>query len=259
METATFVSHVKNLSLVDADADGLYFGNEFCQRLIPSAKELERALEAAEGKGFTFVTPYATDEGLERLQPALEFLAEAREDSEVVVNDWGVLALVRREFPAFVPVLGRLLTKQKRGPRIMMVTQNVPESMVDHFRQSNIDVPVIQDFLRSQGIARVELDNLLQGVVRHSSLAASLYYPYAYISTTRLCLTSCCDRRTTSLREITSCGKECHKFTFKLSHAGMPVTVLLKGNAQFFRNDKLPDNLAELGVDRLVYEPEIPM
>jgi hypothetical protein len=39
----------------------------------------------------------------------------------------------------------------------------------------------------------------------------------------------------------------------------MPVTILLKGNSQFFRNDKLPENLEEMGIDRLIFEPEIPI
>ena len=38
--------------------------------------------------------------------------------TEVVVNDWGVLRLVRREFPGLRPVLGRLMNKMMRDPRV---------------------------------------------------------------------------------------------------------------------------------------------
>jgi len=36
----------------------------------------------------------------------------------------------------------------------------------------------------------------------------------------------------------------------------MPVTLFIKGNTQFFKNDQLPSNLSLLGIDRLVQEVE---
>src|SRR5262249_27979740 len=39
--------------------------------------------------------------------------------TEVVFSDWGVLHLLRREFPRLVPVQGRLLNKSLRDPRVM--------------------------------------------------------------------------------------------------------------------------------------------
>jgi hypothetical protein len=39
----------------------------------------------------------------------------------------------------------------------------------------------------------------------------------------------------------------------------MPVKLLLKGNTQFFINEVLPDDLEALKIDRLVFQPRIPL
>ena len=260
-EHAVFIAKPDMLERAEGEFDRLYYGCEFCERLIPSRPRLEEALTFAAERdmAFTCITPYVTDAGADRLKPTLEWLAENRPGAEVVVNDWGMLHfLSERELP-LEPVLGRLLTKQKRGPRLLRVTSRVPEAMVDHFRRSNVDVPVLREFLQSKGVHRVELDNLPHGIARDPGMPASLYYPYLYVSTTRLCLSNSCDRRTKPLRAIFPCGQECQTYTFRLSHEDMPVELLLRGNTQFYVNEKLPDNLHELGIDRLVFEPEIPL
>ena len=261
MQKAVFVAKQKALAKIEGQFDRLYYGCEFCERLIPTQAQLEHALAFASERGmqFTFVSPFVTDRGAAELKPLLRWLAAERPDTEVVVNDWGMLHVVAEEGLALEPVLGRLLTKQKRGPRLMRVLDQVPPGMVEHFRQSNVDVPVLREFLRAKGIRRVELDNLLQGIARDPAMPASLYYPYLYVSTTRLCLTNSCDHRTRSLREIFPCGKECQTYTFHMTHKDMPVELLLRGNTQFYVNAELPDDLDALGIDRLVFEPEIPL
>ena len=61
------------------------------------------------------------------------------------------------------------------------------------------------------------------------------------------------------MRAIEPCGHECQIYTFGLTHKDMPVKLMLRGNTQFFRNDTLPENLDELGIDRLVFEPDLPL
>ena len=261
MQKAVFIAKQNKLSHAEGEYDRLYYGCEFCERLIPSQARLERALAFADehGMDFTFVSPFVTDEGVAKLKPLFEWLAERCPQAEVVVNDWGILNYVAESGLDLEPVLGRLLTKQKRGPRLMRVVERVPDEMIHHFQRSNVDVPVLREFLASMGVHRVELDNLLQGISRDPAVPASLYYPYLYVSTTRLCLSNSCDHRTRSLREIFPCGQECQTYTFNLDHQDMPVQLLLRGNTHFYVNDKLPDNLTELGIDRLVFEPDIPL
>ena len=261
MQKAVFIAKQKALDSIEGEFDRLYYGCEFCERLIPGEERLTHAISCADERGmeFTFVTPFATDFGMDKLLALLPWLAQERPGTEVVVNDWGTLHLISDRKLDLEPVLGRLLTKQKRGPRIMRVLDRTPEAMHDHFRRSNVDVPVLKQFLESKRVHRVELDNLIQGIVRDPAMPASLYYPYLYVTTTRLCLSNSCDHRTHPLRAIEPCGRECQTYTFGLTHKDMPVKLMLRGNTQFYRNDTLPDNLDELGIDRLVFEPDLPL
>lgn len=263
MEKAIFISKIGNLKYVTREYSRLYFGIEFCQNLMPSKEELGRILEFISKKemDFTFVTPYLTNEGMKKIKPLLSYIIDVQPEGEIIINDWGLLEWIGQEYFDLNLVLGRLLTKQKRGPRILNLIGRVPDNMVQHFRKSNVDSLILTDFLISKQIKRVELDNLLQGISRPPhSLKSSLYIPFAYITTTRLCLLSSCeDKVNKPLRAISACNKECQKYTFRLAHKKMPIDLLLKGNTQFFKNERLPDNLNDLNIDRIVYEPEIPI
>lgn len=263
MEQAIFISKLENLRYVTSKYTRLYFGNEFCQRLIPSSEDLKftKDFVLRHKMDFTLVTPYVTNKGIEILRPILEYVIRNFSDIEIVINDWGLLEIIRKEFRCSNFVLGRLLTKQKRGPRILNLMGKVPNSMIQHFRESNVDNPTLSNFLINKGIKRIELDNLLQGISRVAPLLkGSLYIPFAYITTTRFCLVSSCeDRVNKPLRSIVPCNKACQRYTFKLEHKNMPIEIFLKGNTQFFKNEHLPDNLEQLSVDRLVCQPEIPL
>lgn len=266
MEKAIFVSKIGNLKYISKDYSRLYFGNEFCQRLIPSLKELKKVLNFSQENNldFTFVTPYVTNGGLDNLKSLLPFLSK-QNPCEVVINDWGVLRLINKNYQNLKPVLGRLLGKQKRGPRIMNVWDKLPKTAKEYFRQTSITVPRYRNFLKERGIRRIELDNLLQGIdlgfnAKKEGIYVSLYLPYAYVTTTRLCLTANCDKpEYVDKIGIFPCHKECQKYTFELKHKAMPVTLILKGNTQFFKNEKIPENLEKKGIDRIVYQLEIPM
>jgi hypothetical protein len=264
MEQALFVSKVENLKYFE-DTDEfsrLYFGIEFCERLIPSVDELQEIMKFVNEKkiDFTLVTPYVTEDGLERVERLLKKVNEVKPESEVVFNDWGVFQFMDDRYPRLVPVLGRLLNKMKRGPRILNVLDKIPEESVKYFRSPSLTVSKIREFLLKKRIGRVEFDNLLQGVDLERTgdeIKKSLYMPFAYITTSRLCLTSLCDRPD-KVREvgILPCHKECQRYTFYLKNPIMLTTLIRKGNTLFFSNETIPDHIK--GFDRVVIEPEIP-
>jgi hypothetical protein len=55
--------------------------------------------------------------------------------------------------------------------------------------------------------------------------------------------------------------KECQKYTFTLDNPIMPCSLIRKGTAIFYKNEKIPtgDELKEKKIDRLVIQPEIPL
>ncbi|MCK5494757.1 MAG: hypothetical protein KAJ14_16735, partial [Candidatus Omnitrophica bacterium] len=158
MEQAIFISKINNLKYVNGDFSRLYFGIEFCQNLIPSIEDVtvilkfifERKIE------LTFVTPYLTNKGMGKIKPLLNYLIDKKSETEIVVNDWGLLKWIAYEHPESNLILGRLLNKQKRGPRILNLDGKVSESMVSHFQMSNIDSSIFSGFLKNKNIKRVE-------------------------------------------------------------------------------------------------------
>lgn len=259
MERAVFLTQLKHLDDLTGSYDRLYFGHEFCDRLLPSPALLKKAKQAANDQGwdFTLVTPYVTNEGLAAVEALLPLLDDR---DEAVVNDWGVLDLVAAEYPQLTVVLGRLLTKQKRGPRVLNVMDKVTDSMLTHYQRMNADVPHLKRWLTGpMRVTRYELDYPLQGLERKPDVPASLYSPWMYVSTTRLCLSSNCENRTQSLRAIFPCDQACRRHHFTLTHENMPAVLHLVGNTIFVKRNDLPDNLDELGIDRLVIQPQVPM
>ncbi|MFH0860224.1 MAG: hypothetical protein V1921_03390 [Candidatus Altiarchaeota archaeon] len=221
-----------------------YFGEEFCQYLIPSAGDVRKALSASERRGldFTLLTPYVSESGIKKLSGVLRALPDG---TEVVVNDYGVLELVRD--CNLEPVLGRLLHKFKRDPRISALEKKLPKTAVEHFLSSNLSQDRFRDFLEENGISRVEVDNFpikinSRGWTGH----LTLYHPYVYVTTTRYCLTKA---YSTGDYSIGCDGRHCRRREFRMRHPSFNVELLLRGNAVFFKNKR---TCKTIKADRLV-------
>lgn len=264
---ALYITRAVDLKHYDDSFSRVYFGNEFCQRLLPTAPELLQVMEFVHTNNinFTFLTPYVTEEGLKKLDPLFQEIDRGKPGSEVVFNDWGVLRVLKEKHNQLERVMGRLLNKMKRGPRLMNLLDAMPPSTNDYFQSCSLDSPLYRQFLINNGIRRVELDNTLQGISLNLSspdLQASLYLPYAYITTTRLCMANSCDVQGKADEiGIFPCKRECRQYTFQLSHPVMPVPLLSKGNTVFLKNEKMPreEALRTSRIDRIVIEPDLPI
>jgi len=230
----------------------LYFGAEFCPWMFPRTPALRQALQGTrrEGWHFTLATPVIYEAFLPVLRQSLvEFLPLLEDGDEVLVSDLGAIALVRDIAPHLPIVLGRALSGQKRGPRVLDLDLNTAQ--LDYFRRGSWYAGETAGLLAELGIGRVELDNLLQGTAPlPAGLAGSLHYPYAMVTSSRNCpfragsgAEGCC----------APCGD-----VFTLTTTQHRVPLLQGGNTQFLRNDHLPENPAALGVDRLVFHPLLP-
>ncbi len=289
MEQAIYIVRTDDLSYVNESYSRLYFGHEFCERRLPSGPSLEEILSFVKTKQmeFSFVTPYVTSVGLKKTQKLIELLRRRNVSCEVIVNDIGILNLINRQYPEFTPVLGRLLTKQKRSPelarvlgrrfkpryfidpktperQVLLLQKELPPEMDLYYKGSNTSsVPIIHDFLVEQRIGRIELDNVAQGLhleLPKDKITASVYLPYVHITTTFFCPTAGCDQAEETLLRIKPCRQPCQRYVFALKHKSMPKVIYLRGNTQFYKNEK--KQLADwqkAGVSRLVHEPQIPV
>lgn len=267
MERVLFIAKVKNLKYFNPRFARLYFGNEFCERLLPSAQDIDQVMDFVREHhlAFSLVTPYVTNEGLKKWKAVIKKVAEKNPQSEVIFNDWGIFRTIRGISRELKPVLGRLMTKIKRGPRLMNVIDILPHDAVKHLQSTNLSVPAYRKFLINKGIKRAELDYPLQDIKLNgvaSAIHLSLYIPFVYVTTTRFCLTASCDiPERKGMVGIFPCKKECQKYTFALDNPTMPCTLIRKGNTTFYKNEKIPkaDELKEKKIDRLVIQPEIPI
>ncbi len=253
-ENAVYLTGPKQLESLNGYSR-IYYGAEFCETLLPAEKEFLRVVDFANENslGFSLLTPFLTDSGMKRIDKLLTILSKNHAEAEVIVNDWGLLRRVNNL--NLKPVMGRLINKQQRGPRTILL-KGAPEGMFEHYSRGIADSEEMQNFLLENNIFRIELDNLLQGVgsdFSKTKLKASLHYPFAFISTSRLCLAANCESLLGRKKiDLGSCSRECERYLFKLKSKDMPVELLLKGNSYFFENKKIPENLAAQGIDRIV-------
>ncbi len=262
VEEAVFITDTRDLKNFSDRYTRIYFGNEFCQRLIPSAKELEEALDFILSKSlnFTFVTGFVMEQDLNYLQDLLVIISGKAPGAEVVINDWGMLSVVKKH--NLVPVIGRLLTKQRRDPRILNLKERLTAPAKERSRSSCIGGSLAR-FLKNKSIERMEIDNLPQGIqlgvnAGLKGLHFSLYFPFNYVTTSRQCIFN--NGSLQSGRGLSfGCGMKCRLSPIELRHCTMPLPLYMKGNTLFLENQKMPDYPALGYIDRIVYQQVIPM
>jgi hypothetical protein len=264
MEKALYIQDTKNIKPDDLKGiERIYYGVEFCENLVPEWNTLLPVIDFCRQHqlGFSFMTPYVTNSGLEKLEKIFVNLNRengiAGQKIEVIVNDYGTLMALEK-YNGVERVIGRVLSKQERGSRVISQQGGLENKNPDQ-RMSAFSTPLVE-FLKKKKVRRVEIDNLLQGIKDDFSvqgIEASIYFPYAFVTTTRRCLFNMDDKQL--LTCIKPCSKDCLKFGhLKLSSKKLPVPLLLKGNTQYIISKKLPSDLVKKGITRLVYEIELP-
>ncbi len=230
----------------------LYYGSEFCFWRMPTARQVLTARAWALGAGwqFTLVTPVVGEDERRRLGSLLaEVLPELSGGDEVVVSDWGALEGIRSQRADLEVVLGRTLSGQKRGPRI--TGMSLTEEQADYFRRGSWHSRSAVAFLVEQGIRRIEQDNLVQGLAPlPAELRGSLHIPFAMVTSSRNC----------PFRPDAAggpCAAPCGEM-FTLRASDTDTLLYQDGNTQFLRNDRLPECLADLGIDRIVEHLQMP-
>jgi hypothetical protein len=250
------------------------FGTEFCEHLLPTPEALQQARAAAQecGLRFTLLTPYVSNAGLHHLRQLFGLL----DHDEVVFSDWGVLNLLRREFPGLVPIQGRLLNKSLRDPRIMGIYASAPAqaATLSALQRSNLDNDSYTRFLARMGVAAVELDNLPQGQdlgFAHDGLGVAVWFPFGFISTSRICMAAGLHyRKPDKFTPGAPCRHECQTHLVEYTYTTSPFPqnrdqkFYLKGNTYFYAHTEpmlraLVDHAAAGRVSRLVFEPRLPL
>lgn len=280
IEKAIHITNLKNLRYFQIGKyQRIYWGVEFCQNLIPITAESEKILSfcVKNNLKFTLVTPFVTENGLEKLKRIFSWLGKQKLKCEVIVNDWGVLECLHTEFSRlFEPVLGRLLVRQQRDPamkgvlekqvpfavkgkdgKITVIVHRPPDKRYQEgIRATYVSSSLFQDFLAKFGIKRIELNNLLQGLnLNGVRFKKSIYNPFVHISTTRFCPMQTPYQR---LYRINVCQRECQKYYEILRNRAIPKIIYKRGNTTFYKNPVDVKNVFSLDIDRVVFQKALP-
>lgn len=180
--------------------DGLYFGEEFCEHLLPSNDDLLKVSDKAGLQGLKIYLMTGTVAVLEvaKYRELLEHFAALPTAVGVVFNDWGILQVLRRDFPSLEPVMGRLLFKNKRyvyrdihpdGDFLPGVRATIAQTQVKAMRQVSFGISEYRSFLDAWGIRKVDVDILPQGINLEGceDLSVGAHLPLGYLTSTRTC------------------------------------------------------------------------
>ncbi len=273
IEEAIFTNRFED---INKNFQRIYFGNEFCENLIPTLRQAKSWIDfiKSTNKRLTFVTPFVTNIGIEKLGYILAFLNK-HENIEVVFNDWGVFKLIRDNYQNLTPVLGRLLSRQRRDPRLndiingdqsakiiysakdqmkeVILPKKIPSSLAAYYRTCALNVSIFRNFILSNGIGRAEIDNLVwkMNLKPNKKLKLSIYFPFGYISTTRSC-----GKLTSTYK---ACHKECKNYFIRLKNESTSFSIYAIGNTVFYcTTSPTLEYLRALGIDRVIYQPRLP-
>ena len=235
MEKAILINRVEDFKHLNKRYSRIYLGNEFCPRLLPLKKELKEIIDIVRKSkfNFTFLTSQLDSIGFKNVERIVRQLDKEQLLEEIVVNDYGLLYYIRKNFPDCQIILGRMLSR-----------------FLTLYKES---------FFRQIGIKRLEFDNLKE-IKRDGADKISYYYPYSLFFVTRYCPVASINKNKSKNHGIINCSKECLKIG-RLSVDGniFTKTAILKGNAQFMKNRVVFESLAKKGVDRLIFQPHVPL
>ena len=220
----------------------LYVGDEFCIHRLPRIDELDALCQLAkmENRDLTFLTPPLTDDGMDRCCPLFDFLKERGLGIEVVVNDWGVLLFLKEKYPLFQLSVGRLLNKGFKDPRLMNPDEasEFSAETAELFNTCTFDAIEFLAKMQELNVTRLERDLLPFGkpeIIRPGGLQASVYFPFGYITTGRVCWMKSFNTSTGRRFSISNgCRQACNQISLKLNHAKTDLQLFQTGNTIFY-------------------------
>lgn len=214
----------------------IYFGSEFCERLLPSRAAVDSVVDMVRGAGLalTLATPTLSDSGLDAVQALLGSLPAG---SEVSVNDWGLMRVVQRDFPGLRVAAGRLLCKMLKEPR-------APSAAWMDLGGHGFMSPGFEALLTRLGVKRIEIDLppfVRADDLRASGSAVSVHVPFGFATTGRICrIGSLHQPAARKFSAGHNCARECLTYLTEMEsprEAGRSeMQPFQRGNTVFYRH-----------------------
>jgi len=241
---------------------GVRFGPEFCEWKIPSRDLLKKAYEAAKetGKGFTYVSPPLSNQGIEKLVEQLDYLSELK-GSEVVVGDLGALNVLQ-DYEDIKPRLGRPRvyiparspwSQITRMPDPGFFTRRRVEKL---FYQTSLNYVRSLEYYKSLGVMGADVDwipNCFQsyGNVIKKGLKLAVHSHAVPVAVTMRCHMA----RFLGEEEPALCSRPCLDKVFTIRQKELERYFILNGNVVYqpvVSSQREMKQLMRMGVDEVV-------
>lgn len=197
----------------------LYIGSQFCHMRFPKQSQLFAILEKADAEQLIPVVqfPYMQEDFAEQWEKILDQLAVWCENNdcmiELVLNDWGMLNLLRhKKYPVFRLTLGILLNKRRKDTRLQYKNGFAQEK--DQLCSNAIHAVFYRDYLRQTfGIQRVSCE-CCGYRQKLPDEPCTLYWPYYQMNTSQNCTLYAVCRNGTRGKQglITACPEYCSDY-----------------------------------------------
>lgn len=226
------------------DGVGAAVGSDYCVHLLPSPGKFSEALSAASARRVPVVllTPYFRDAELKRTIPLFRAIPQGA-DVDVAVNDWGLLQTLRGLFPWMTLSLGRLLTGQKRCPRIAASSRLTTVGKSWHgegmFSSERSRTLLAEEY----GVTRCHLDDLPWGREMPVPEGEAIPGPRGYLHTPWAVVTvsdACPWIGGKSSAGVATCPRPCRDGSVALREPSMGSEMVLRGKARFVDAGSLP-------------------
>lgn len=221
-------------ALAERPITRLSIGPDCCERLLPSRALLEAALAfaASRGLGVSLASPLMADAALETLRALLGRLPAG---AEAVANDWGTLHLVAAEFPALVPVAGRMLCKMVKDPRL-------PTAEWARLYPHGVHAAPFGAVLARLGVQRIEMDAAPFATAADFAggrLPVGVHAPFGVATKGRTCRIGALHRDNgEKFAPAFGCSRECLTYTTALQRpqADTDLETRMRGTAMLYRH-----------------------
>lgn len=247
MEKAVIVpneaNNIDNLSSYER----VYVGSEFCQNLLPYSRKLYELAKCCRDHDIrvSLMLPPVTQRGVKSAISVMNTFYDVI--SEVVVNDYGLLEMIKGRYPNLDMVIGRMIS------HTIFPISNQTRA------QSSELLKYLMDYY---GVKRIEVDErnsqIMVDVPREyqRKLSLSLYFPYVVAAMTRRCVFPNLFTNDMKKFEDFKCNQECLKIDnrLKLKNSAVKEEIYLYGNAHFVKRTTMSKNLEKYCIDRVVYD-----
>jgi len=222
------------------DGVGAALGSDYCVHLLPTPGGMKEvvAVAAARRAPLVLLTPYFRDAELKRAIPLFREIPEGA-DVDVAVNDWGAMQTLRGLFPRLTLSIGRLLSGQKRCPRIGVSPRLTEEGRAWHGEGVFSSKRARRHLAAEYGVTRYHLDDLPWGAGIPGEVEGErdgtrfyLHSPWAVVTVSDACPWI----GGKSSAAVATCARPCREGEVALREPSMGAGMRQRGKARFARS-----------------------